>query len=87
MSDMKIIEHNWQPGVIGFLDENRGKRSYWFSAHNLFEAVIDNEEAIDFLLHWSAEEIEFTAQTFITNEENWLDYDDDHEMVIGPNLE
>lgn len=81
---MKIIEHKWQPGVVGILDEKRGKRSYWFSAHNLFEELMDNEEAVDLLLNWSSEEVDTAARSFLANTEDWLDYDFDHEIVVAP---
>lgn len=81
---MKIIEHNLRPGTVSFYNESTGKRSYWFSAHNLFTEVMDNEEAIELMLNWGMDEVEQAVVQSNLASEHWVDYEFNHETVISP---
>lgn len=81
---MKIIEHRLQPGTISFLHEEKGKRTYWFHARNLFDIVMDDEQAVDLILQWSETEVEQEAKPFLADEANWTEYQPNHEIEIAP---
>lgn len=82
---MKIIEHPFRPGTLSFYNERTGKRSYWFSAHNLFTEVMDNEEAIELMLNWGESEVEQAVVQSVLLEEHWVSDPMDYESaVISP---
>jgi hypothetical protein len=80
---MKIVEHRFKPGTICFLDEEAGKRTYWFSANNLFQGLIDNEQAVEQITSWSKEQLLQVISDMEIEEKDWVDYIYDHEPVIS----
>lgn len=82
---MKIIEHPFRPGTVCFYNELTGKRSYWFSAHNLFAEVMDNEEAVEIMLNWGKQEVERAVIQSALPDEHWISEPmDDEPAVISP---
>ncbi|ALS23593.1 MULTISPECIES: hypothetical protein [Paenibacillus] len=82
---MKIIEHPFRPGIVSFYNEQTGKRSYWFSAHNVFTEVMDNEEAIELMLGWGESEVEQAVLQTLLLEEHWVHDPTTYESaVISP---
>ncbi|MBP1156894.1 MULTISPECIES: hypothetical protein [unclassified Paenibacillus] len=79
---MKIIEHPFRPGTVSFYNELTGKRSYWFSAHNLFTEVMDNEEAIELMLNWGESEVEQAVVQSVLSEEHWVSDQTDYESAV-----
>lgn len=79
---MRIIEHPYQPGTISFYNEKLKKRSYWFSANNLFDVIISKDEAVEIILHWTSEDVEKAAKPFVEHDQQWTSFQLNHEIVI-----
>jgi hypothetical protein len=79
---MRIIEHPYQPGTLCFYNEKLNKRSFWFSANNLFDIVISKDEAVEIILQWTAKEVENAVKPFLKEDHYWSPFQIGHEIVI-----